>query len=273
MPLLTPYHRAQAQQFNYSGRPTTTWGHTLTASATIHTLGAKVELIASTTYESEWIAVSLHSTATSAAITDLLANVYIGAAGAETVLLPNLAGGWASFPVTNSSIPVRYLFPVRVARGTRISAACQALIASDTVVITVELYGGGMDGWVGSGVEALGALTASSKGTAVTPGTTAEGTFTAIATTGRTYRYVWPRMVSNSTAVLTASIRALDVGVGGALFPGLENFVEWGMAVEVINPLGTGRYVEVPSGTALQARLQSHDTDVVAKSVIIYGVY
>jgi len=130
-------------------------------------------------------------------------------------------------------------------------------------------------GWAGAGVETLGALTATSRGTQVTPGGASEGTFTTIASSTRDYRYVLGRSIGSVDTTQNVSVQTLDIGTGSALIPGLENFYGTFTSGEICVPApeDLGRWVQVPSGTALQARLQSHTTDTEAKSVCIYGVY
>ena len=268
MSLLIPAPRFRAQERNYSGRPSLTWGANPIAHATPHTLGTKVEIIAATLYETTWIGVTIYGTTLAATDTAALVNIYTGAAGSEVILIPNLLAGWA--PIVQQGAR-RYEFPLRIPRGTRLSCDMQALITVDTCSVRVELAD--VDGWCGAGVECLGADTAASKGAAVTPGGAAEGTFTAIGTSGRLYRYVFATLAGNSDTTLGNGVQGLDIGTGGALIAGLENFPVATNSLEYEVPTDEGRYVDVASGTALQARLQSDTTDTEAKTVCIWGVY
>lgn len=272
MGLLVPYGQ-QTIDRNFSGRPSGSWGATVTAG-TAHVLGTKVELTSGTTYEADLVEVHIYATRQSAVNHDGLVNIYIGAGGAEQPLFPNLLAGWAPEATVLSGGGWRYIFPVHIPRGSRLSADFQSVVASDTGAITIELYGGGGIGWSGAGVETLGAITGSSRGTTVTPGTTSEGTFTTIATSTKPYKAVLARLMGNSDTSLTGGTMAIDVGIGGTVLAGLENFwihndsVEFQYAHEMVP-----RFRQVPSGSALQARLQSNTTDSEAKSVAIYGVY
>lgn len=271
MGLLVPAPRAWSHQRNYSGRPTTTWGTLLTGGAS-NTLGSKAELIASTEDETNMVRISFMESFVSATVTDQLCNIYVGAGGSEVPIIPNLLCGWASTSGQGSG-PIVYEFPLRIARGTRISADMQGLIASDTVYIRIDLYGESNLQWVGTGVETLGALTATSRGTQVTPGAASEGSWTSIGTSTRLWQYVHPMLIGNTDTTLTGTMYGLDVGTGSALIDGLENFTFHGSGSEFFMAGQSGRYVSVPSGTALQARIQSHSGDVEAKSVCLYGVY
>ena len=275
MALFVPAPRAGPREANFSGRPATTFGTTLTASATPHALPASpTEVVASTAADAELVEVTLHGMSTVGAETDGLVNVYVGAGGSEVVLLPNLLAGWTLI-FTGAGTQRSYRFPVRIPRGTRLSADLRAEIASDTVQIMVTLYHLGGMHWSGAGVEVLGANTAASRGTDVTPGTTSEGTLTSIGTSGRAYRYVLPAVMGNADETLTASVLSCDIGTASAPIAGLEEFMcfastaEWQGSVDN----GQGRFVDIASGTALYARLQSSAADAEAKSVCIYGVY
>lgn len=268
MALLIPAPRTRPQEQNYSGRPLVTWGANPVASATPHALGSKVELIAATTHRATWIAVSIYGTTLSATNTNALVNIYTGAASSEQILIPNLLAGWA--PIVQQGAR-RYEFPLYIPRGTRLSCDMRALIASDTCSVMVELAD--LDQWAGSGVECLGADTANSRGTSVTPGGASEGTFTAIGTSGRTYRHVFATCAGNNDTTLSNGIQGIDIGTGGALIAGLENFPIAMNSLEYEIQFSEGRYVEVASGTALQARMQSDTTDTEVKFVCIYGVY
>jgi hypothetical protein len=270
MSLSVPYRRNVQYSRSWSeGRPTTTTGVTVTASASLHTLGNKAEIFAATTFDTTWVKITPFWTGASNTQTDSLTNIYIGAGGSEQVLIPNLAsGGSARYGKV-------YEFPLRIPAGSRISADCQALISGDTVEILMELEGGGGSDWVGSGVETLGAITASSQGTTVTPGTASEGSFADIGTTTKEWRYILP-MVHNAVSDTNTQVAivACDIGSGGAIYKELEEFWCSTADYECIGPAlgGRGRYVVIPSGTALQLRAQS-SLNSEPFDALIYGVY
>jgi len=277
MGLFVPHSRALKGETNLSSasRPTTTWGTTVTASGTPHALtGTPTQIIAATAREYDWIQITVHGTATAATVTDGLLNLYLGASGG-TLWIDSLMVGWAGGP-TAGLPPRSYLFPIRVPRGVRISAEYRALIASDQVFVILELgsFNGGQ--WVGSGVETLGENTAASRGTSIATGGTSEGAWTSIGTTGRRYRYVMPSIMSNNDTTIVAEWDRVDIGVGSALYQGLENFIlvnnattESNWESETTHP----RECDIPSGTALQMRARSHTTPSGVQYACIYGVY
>jgi hypothetical protein len=274
MSLSVSAHNSIRSQRNWSGRLAATSGTVLTAAGSSHTLGTKVELIASTSFDTHLVRVRVHNSFISNTQTDQLVNIYVGASTAEVLLIPNLLAGWAN-SLGGGGTPIRiYEFPLFIPAGTRLSADNQALIASDTVAVMIECFGGGQPrGWVGRGVECIGAVTASSQGTSVTSGGASDGTFTDIGTTAKEWRFVQPMLQGNltDTAIQNASIAA-DIGVGGALLHELAEFIFTTEATENTRNADTGRYTRIPSGTALQLRAQSHTT-AETHDWCIYGVY
>jgi len=273
MSLVVPAGRGQARQRNYSGIPSATWGTNITASATPHALtGTETEIIAATTYEAEWIRITCQETQVSATNTDSLLNLYIGAAGSEVLFIDSLLAGWSGG--TANGPPRSYWFPVRIPRGTRISGELRALIASDTIEVLVELGVSNGAHWVGSGVETLGEDTAASEGTDVTPGSAAESTFVDIGTTGRRYRYIVPGVMGNNDTTLLAGLTAWDVGVGGVVYQGMEDWANADNSTETQAPwTEQGFWCDIPSGTALQLRAAHHSTPSGLQTAALYGVF
>lgn len=275
MALLVPAARSQSFRSNYSGRPTTSWGTTLTASSTPHALPASpTEVVTSTAVESEWVRFTFHGMAVAATITDALCNIYIGGAGTETLLIDSLQVGWSS-TVALGSVPRVYWFPLRIPRATRISASLRSLIASDVAYVMVEYGVSNGNHWCGSGVETLGEVTGSSRGTSMTLGTASDGGWTSMGTTGRRYRYLTPAMMSNNDTSIVAGWTAVDVsGDNSTVLQGMENLVSIDNASELqANVRETGFWCDVPSGTTLYLRGQSHTTPSGVQYGTIYGVY
>ena len=275
MALLVPATRRGTIQRNYPGRPADTWGTVVTASSTPHALtGTPTQLIAATTYEAEWIRLTFSNTTTAATNTDGLVNLYIGAAGSEVLFMDSLLAGWSSSMLVGDGDVRTFWFPVRIPRGTRLSAEFRALIASDTVQIMLELGVAHGEHWVGSGVETLGEDTAASEGTDVTPGTTSEGTFTAIGTSGRRYRYITLNSMGNNDTTLLAGTNAWDIGVGGAVYQGMENFLTRDHGGESNGTHDSyGFWCDIPSGTALQLRAQASGSSSGLQTPALYGCY
>jgi len=274
MALAIPADRGQTRERNFSGRPSTTWGTTITASATPHALtGTETQIIAATTYEAEWIRIAFNNTAIGATNTDSLFNLYIGAGGSEVLFIDSLLAGWSAG--ADGGNPNRsYWFPVRIPRGTRLSGELRALIASDTVNVLIELGVSNGRHWVGSGVETLGEDTAASEGTDVTPGGASEGSYVTIGTTGRRYRYITPGVMGNNDTTIVTGHVAWDIGVGSAAYQGLDDWLthDDGAEIQAAN-WDMGWWCDIPSGTALQMRGQHAGTPSGLQTCALYGVY
>lgn len=268
--LAYPKTKGSRRQSNVSGRPTTTWGTVLTAHATPHTEPTTpTELIASTSFDTYWVNVTFHTNFLAATVTDSLVNIKVGGAGSEVTVIENLLAGWRN---VLTEVDAQYGFPLRIPGGSRISATHRSVRVSPAVTCIIELIGGGAAPyWTGTKVESVGALTATSRGTQVTPGTTAEGTFTNLATNVGEFGYVLPMANGNADVSELGGIYTLDIGAAGVLLPGLEDFMFRAWTNETWNPMTPGRFYYLPAGTDIEARMQASGTAEV-KSVILYGV-
>lgn len=274
MGLLVPAARGQyvAQHLGQrDSQPGTGWGTTITASATPHSLGTITQLVASMPIEAEWLRVMVQNTSTATTNTNYLLNLYIGAASSEVLFIDSLQVGWTPGWTAGRGEPSSFWFPVRIPRGTRISAAGRALIASDTVVVSLEYGVSNGAHWVGSGVETLGEDTANSRGTSSTPATAAP-TWATIGTTGRRYKYLVPSMQGNADTSLTAEARNIVVGTGSAMLQNMGGAFFSSSTDETWNQHNNGWWCDVPSGTSLQAR-QWSASGIEVTYVALHGVY
>jgi hypothetical protein len=276
MPYAMPKVRSVRHESNVPGTPTTTVGTQLPSSATPHAEPAtKTTIIAATTFETDWVWLIVTNNFTATTITDSLVNIYIGAAGSEQLLIPNLLAGWVEAPGSGqTSDRRRYVFPLRIPAGTRISGTHRSVRASNTTLrVRMRLFGGGEGShWTGTGVESVGAVTASSRGTLVTAGTTSDGTFTALGTTAHDWGYVLPMVAGCDGTALNSGAVAGDLGVGSVLIPGLDEFYYTNSTAETSSEFTCGRFCFIPAGTALQMRLQTSGT-ASNQSCVAYGVY
>jgi hypothetical protein len=275
MSLLIPTPDNDLFQTNWSGRPSATMGTLVAAGGTAHTLGSSfVQLIAATNFDTEWVEVIIHGVQTSAVDARALVNIYAGGAGSEQILIPNLLASGATF--ASNAFPKVYRFPLRIPKGTRLSAKSQALIVSDNVYVIINLYGGSqLDSWVGAGVEALGISTAASRGTLITPGTTADGAWVSLGTTVNELRYIYVQHGGGNDAdtTLNAGAVSIELGAGSVLLPGLDLFLALTEGNETSGIIGTpGRWRVIPAGTAVQARLRFSGTAEI-QHVAVYGCY
>jgi hypothetical protein len=265
------------REANFTGRPSTTWGTALTSDAVAHTEPAtETELIASTSFDTHWVNIWFHTNSASGTNSDSLVNIKVGGAGSEQTIIQNLMAGWAFDWATGGGACKRFGFPIRIPAGSRVSATHRSVRTSTAVRCCIELLGGDPTShWVGTGVECVGAVTGSSRGTTITAGTTVEGTLTSIGTNTYEWGFVDVAQMGNADTTLTAQVLSADLADGPAttdLIPGLADFLDSTNANEYSSPLSNGRYCLVPAGTTLYARTQTSGT-AEARSLCIYGVY
>ena len=274
MPHLMTKQRGVRREANFTGRPGATWGTVLTSDSVAHTEPAtETQLIASTAFDTDMVRIYFHTNSGATTDSSSLVNIKVGAASSEQTIIPNLIAGFVGDGTAQSKRV--YSFPLRIPAGSRISATHRSVRTTTDVYCMIELLGGG-DGhhWVGTAVEDVGANTADSGGTAVTLGTTSEGTLTSIGTSTYDWGYVVPAISGLDTST-NGSLHAWDIASGSAtsdLIPGLDHFISRLSTSESIMGNISGRYAHVPAGTTLYARAQSsgaaEDLDV-----ILYGVY
>jgi len=269
--LAYPKTKGSRRESNVSGRPTTTWGTVLTSDGVAHTEPAtETQLIAATSFDSYWVNLIFHTNFVTATVTDSLVSIKVGSAGNEVTVMENLLAGWVdNFTGTTR----RYGFPLRIPEGSRISATHRSVRTAVGVTCIIELIGGGAaPHWTGTKVESVGALTASSRGTQITPGTTSDGTFTNLATNVGEFGFVLPQVGGNTDVSEVGGLYTCDIGANGVLLPGLEDFIFGANATEYWYPVNAnGRFYYLPAGTDIEARLQASGT-AEAKSVVLYGV-
>jgi hypothetical protein len=270
--------RVEAGSSNLWSSVGNTWGSTTgvtcTASATPHALPASpTEILAAAdnTVEAEWIRVYVHGMHASITNTDALLNIYIGGAGSETLFIDSLSVGWS--PTLDAvGLPFSYWFPVRIPRGTRVSASLRALVASDTCEVLIELGVSNGRHWVGSGVETLGEDTANSRGTAVTPETTGSG-WVSIGTSGRRYRHIALGVQGNNDISLNDGWLHWYVGSGSAILQDCGALLTRLDQSENHEWVDVGRWCDIASGTALQLNSYSSTGTSGLVYATLHGVY
>lgn len=245
------------------------FGTQVIAGGSSHTLGASfTEVIASTSFAAKRIRIIISSTAAATTDTNALLNLYTGAGGAEANWIMGLMAGWSPTLVGSAKV---YDFPVSLPSGTRISAKSQALVASQSLYVFIELWEEGEA--FGTAVESLGVDTANSRGTSVTPGTTAEGTATSIATNANAFNYVLIGVQGNADTSLSTNAIALDICIGGTPVANCSDFYQNGTSAEDNMIFSAGRNCSIAASSALQLRGQASATDSEAKYYALYGVY
>lgn len=115
-----------------SGRYSDYYSATATASATVHTKGAYVELIAQTPFVADVLKIIPYGTDTTS---HWLIDIAIGAAGSETIILENL-----QYSIITRGVPGHALdLLMSIPAGSRISARVQGPLASEAVSINCQI--------------------------------------------------------------------------------------------------------------------------------------
>lgn len=246
-------------------------GTSITGSGTNNTKGSWIELIAAT----DSMSAGLILTANIPAASHLL-DIGIGAAGSETVLVPDIL-----LAMTLANMTTQVMFPVTVPAGARISARVAATAGAAAPTITVYLVGGGFDASVGrSAVTAYGATAADSGGVSVDPGGTAntKGSWTEIvASTTASMKVLIIGTGNQANLAATAASWLADIGVGGA---GSEQIIVPNYRLvasvnETLGPLFSPVIpVSIPQGSRLAVRSQCTTTDATDRLIdfILYGI-
>ena len=250
-------------------------GTNIPPSLTASTKGSWTQITASTTQDCTLLDIFANQrqvTGRSVASID----IGIGASGSENILIPDLV---LCNPGENAAS--RWILPINIPSGTRISARSQALGTATGVICTVLLttYDGGFTQDEGfAGVDTMGFISASTAGTTLTPGVAAnaKGSYAQlIASTTRDYIGVFGAvdLLGASSGVETYWI---DVAVGAS---GSEQIIvpQWGVYLwDVTDSNMQFIPVIIPAGTRVSARAGSADgTGGGALNIgfTLYGVY
>jgi hypothetical protein len=225
------------------------------------------------------VLVVVNAAASNIAATDtsILLDIGIGAAAAETVLIPNLLAGWAS-AVDPGGSPRHYIFPLYIPSGSRVSARSASARSASPVTVWLQMFGGlrrSEDWWCGEQVIAYGINTGVSQGTNVTPGaSSAEGSWTAIGTTSQDHKMIVPGIQLADTNTNSTTSYTYDFGIDTTSTSLLrENYRAILDASERIAQMGVWWPINVPvaSGSVLAARASSvGSTDTL--DVALYGI-
>lgn len=218
---------------------------------TQHDKHSYTELFASTTANTSLLVLAFGNVGVTATNTSTLADIAIGPAGSETVIVPNIAVG-AHFS------DIQIMLPVAIPSGSRVSFRLQSTrVSPATMNMAAALYAGNGYASLPSQLDVIGINTATSAGTAMSG---ASGTFTEITgTTAQDFQQIILVPSSSSTnIVLNTAIFELAVGAAGqeiviggqaARYVATEQIVNLGA---LTSGLLSGR--PVPAGSRLSVR-------------------
>jgi hypothetical protein len=175
-----------------------------------------------------------------------------------------------------------YYFPLYLKAGTAIGSAHQDLVATTQALrVCIKVFGKPTRPEllrVGTKVEAFGVTLASTSGTAITPGTTAMGAYTASLGTTVNDLFWWQGgMGTNDTTLLPGEPTLLDVAAGDGTNKLLcaENIWYMPNASEQVGkaPMGVRMpYREMPAGSFVYMRAAGVAAPQTTPTVVAYGL-
>jgi len=204
---------------NLTGQPTTTWG-TAVADGTANVYGSYVECIGNTAYDTFFIEISINTIGAGATDPSALLTVGIDHAGGTTYTDVEISHLICAGAGTTAMGARYYWFPLFIPAGSAVAAKLQTTKGTATARVGMRLYGKPSRPELvraGAYVDTFGAVTATSEGTAITPGTTSEGTVVALASNVAAKNYWWWQggMGCKDTTMTGGGLYAvLDVGIG-----------------------------------------------------------
>ena len=258
-----------------------THGTSVTSGAA-NTYGTWTQIHAGFVETSDYITIMLSNNFTSATTQNAYVDIGIGAtSGAVQPIIEKLCGSHAA-----AGLGRFYYLPIRIPQGTPIWARHQNTVTTKTIGVLINSFGGNQNpasSFRPSRYSALGAVTASTTGTVITPGTSAEGSWTQIiASTTEDYAGILPSGLFNVDTTMTANVNvAVDIAVGAA---GQERVI--GENVLIHMPAGQGAtsnderavsfaiptLLGIPTGSRLAARASANGTPDSAYSIILLGM-
>lgn len=266
---------------NSATRPTTTgFGTLVTAGATANTMGTWTQVVSGANMLNEGYGISIAFTNNFASATtrNMLVDVGIDTAGGTnyTTKIPFLVAGHAN---TYALGGIFYYFPLYIPAGASVAVRAQGTVASSTVSANVTVFGQPRRPDAvrcGSKVFAFGTTSATSSGTVLTLGTTAEGAWTQVGTAATQSLWWWQLGYTCIDTTMTASAIHFDIGSGTAAAKKIlmENILVTTTATEQVNimPHIDRAYGNTTAGDLIYVRGQSAATADTSPGVIVYGL-
>lgn len=206
---------------------------------------------------------------------DFLTDILAGAAGSEQVFIPNLYSGGA----TNTAGVAMYYFPLNIPEGTRLSVKSQSSSATTTITTVLHLVPSSFLFPAGlTRVEAVGVVTSTTRGTALTAPATAD-TYPAwvrlgMAPGGFTTRWVIPVLGQQAIATRTTGQRVVAQWGQGAVGSEQVFLDGWPMATmsstSFNGAVGNGFPCEVKPRESLHGRYASSALTTLGADGILY---
>ena len=270
--MISPDRFPRQAQGGYVGG-TTVPGTVVTASGTIHTKGSWTSLVTSAAFDVYYLQVIVGASNTSGTATAQLLDIGYDASGGTTysVVVPNILAGHAVRNI-GGDFNRTMAFPVFIPEGSQIAARIQALIASDTLEVGLQLVGGrGRTHRLRGELKDYGTNLATSNGTAMTNSASAnaKGAWTQLgADTIRRHSGLVVAL-SGADSSIGANRHYVDIGIdptGGTTWTVVIPDIPVGSNTnEAINYNDVGCFlqaIEIPAGAAIAARSQCQAANV-----------
>jgi hypothetical protein len=261
----------------------TRWGVTVTASATVNTMGSWIEVFPPQTQDIYQIVLVANTGYTTNTLNNTLMDLGIGTStAAVTVIADSITVSMAAqmlnpvgggFPVLGK----QYILPIRIPAGQSLYARTQSSIASRLigVVILATIGSPGYTPYCQK-IVSIGAVLSTSNGTAYTPSnsTTVEGAWFQISPS-TAENYIGVLVSQTHTAATGLNGFKLDVGVGAA---GSEICIAQDLAwtTEFSNRTSQGiyypGYAKIPAGSRISVRGRYYTTPPAGLGAIVYGM-
>jgi len=246
------------------GQATGDSGGTSVTTGAADTKGAWVELLASSSADTEWIDIFCYGPA--AADNSFLLDIGVGAAASESVVIANIAFQ------ANSAQGTRIGIPLTIASGSRISARAQADVSTRTFEVSGHISTESSYGTSASNIT-LGADTANSIGVPIDAGATpnTKGAWAEVdASTSADIDYFVVLIGPNDNAVITAEAGFLiDIATGASSSEVvLIGDIEYRQNnLEVFFGREAPYFEAIASGTRVAARCQSTESDATDRII------
>lgn len=270
------------QTSNIAGtRPAAALGVTVTPGNNAKGSYAEVLTSSDVAYDVYGMMINFNSGSASGAARDTIVDIGVDPAGGTSysVLVPDLLASCAAD--VSISYGINYYFPIRVKAGSSIAARASVNNGTvGTLKTYITIFGKPRDPaavWAGTKVTAYGIDSANSCGTAITSGTTSEGSWTSIASTSSDHRWFQMGMGVNNSSMTISNIYACDIAYGDASNKHIIIQDQYWCIPTSAETLATSIPLEggerfVKSGTSLYYRMQCSGTADSGLSGAIYGV-
>lgn len=251
----------------------TTASTTLTTvtSTTSNTKAAYVQLTASTAFDATGIMVIIDN----ALVNNVSFDIAIGAAASEKIVIADVRAGAA-----NTAFNALAMFPVMIPAGSRIAARCQSDTATVACKLAVMLFDNSMMGRSGGVVDAVGFVSASTLGTTIDCGATANTKSAYVQITASTavdYAGFCINYDGNNQVYTAGATFMLDVAIGAG---GSEQIILSNLFMRMVGggaplPVYTSWFdMPIRAGTRIAVRAQSSSNTAITRvfGFTLYGL-